>query len=901
LLGIKDFLFKHRIFLIILLLFGIPFALYWRELLGNIMMVSGDGYLSLSKSFFEKNALLHGELPLWNGFSVLGTPYLSEPGNSFFYPLKLILFIFPPVLFSNLYYILSLGLGGIFTYFFVKEATKRELVSIIAAVVFLVSIFIGGYRKEHTMVYSTIIWLPLILFFILRFADSFKRKHLVFTAMAMSIQFFAGFPQICFYTYILAFAFFLYLCITRKRKSIEIIKDILITGLFLVAFTAIELLPQIKNIMDSGRGSADFFSLFSTQPEIALMTVFPYVFGDIYNPLGPMSSAEISIELYIGIIPLIYALYAIRYHFKEKLIRFFAIAAIIAFVYSSCMHIPLLGQFISKIPVLGMFNVQSRIMFIAIFSGVFCFAWGIKDLNDAESIKRLARFSFLMFLFVSALAIVIFSASFAPTASEHNAYLSSNFFNIFGISIIISAINALCVSTVYIIRNKEKLWRVVPVVIMVVLCMVTVGDVWRFSKIYAGSDYEAQTHTSEIQTLLHLPGIQETRITAIMNSGNYYGSIYQESGLIDNRSTLTGIRNINGWTEFENYNNNKLLGKAESRYSAGVNKLIAEGNDILSMLAVRYVLCPKGSQLQPQIPKNIESQLLFDPASFNIPADGKLFEKDYPMTILTNRYYLISFDMSADDNGGAEIFYVDFYGGTNYDRNEQQKNIEILKGNHSYNVCIYSGDNVPPKPVNVRIVSISHNALKISNVRVSLMAESTTPAAYRDVAETERYTIYENLDAKALLNVAKNTKNITDGNDLINYPDTYPGMDKTSYVENFKDMSSDGELSDILIKTNSVTAKINTQRGAFVNHAQSFQADWKAYIDGQQVPIFRVNGVIQGIEVPPGQHNIRFVFDPGIVKIGIAITLIGIATAILFLLNCRYNYFKRNNKTGIKH
>jgi uncharacterized membrane protein YfhO len=109
-------------------------------------------------------------------------------------------------------------------------------------------------------------------------------------------------------------------------------------------------------------------------------------------------------------------------------------------------------------------------------------------------------------------------------------------------------------------------------------------------------------------------------------------------------------------------------------------------------------------------------------------------------------------------------------------------------------------------------------------------------------------------------------------------------MDRISYVEGFKSFSTGGDLEILSINNNSLSARVSSDSPTFVVHSQSYYPGWKAYVDDMPAHIYLVNGVVQGIEVPAGEHIVKFRYDPWSVKIGVAISILALLSAAFYLL-----------------
>lgn len=89
----------------------------------------------------------------------------------------------------------------------------------------------------------------------------------------------------------------------------------------------------------------------------------------------------------------------------------------------------------------------------------------------------------------------------------------------------------------------------------------------------------------------------------------------------------------------------------------------------------------------------------------------------------------------------------------------------------------------------------------------------------------------------------------------------------------------------------------NSNEGFAVFSEMYYQNGWKAMIDGKETPIYRVNYVLRGLQIPAGKHTIEFKFEPEVVKTGSTITLI--SSLLIFLLIGAGVYLENKKKQSV--
>lgn len=81
----------------------------------------------------------------------------------------------------------------------------------------------------------------------------------------------------------------------------------------------------------------------------------------------------------------------------------------------------------------------------------------------------------------------------------------------------------------------------------------------------------------------------------------------------------------------------------------------------------------------------------------------------------------------------------------------------------------------------------------------------------------------------------------------------------------------------------SIEIQTNSPADGLLSVALVYYPGWRAEIDSQQVPILRANGALSAIELPAGDHQVTFTYQPLSFTIGAAISLIGWVGLLAFL------------------
>jgi uncharacterized membrane protein YfhO len=64
----------------------------------------------------------------------------------------------------------------------------------------------------------------------------------------------------------------------------------------------------------------------------------------------------------------------------------------------------------------------------------------------------------------------------------------------------------------------------------------------------------------------------------------------------------------------------------------------------------------------------------------------------------------------------------------------------------------------------------------------------------------------------------------------------------------------------------------------------AYYPGWRAYLDGEQTPMYRADYLFRAVALPPGRHLVQFRYEPESLETGLAVARLAVALLALALL-----------------
>lgn len=863
------------------------FLFYSKYYFVDMFPMSGDVFTYFGNFIFQKNALTAGDFPLWNKWLSAGSPALFSLSPT------ILLNIFPLKFIGYAIYIVPVALGATFAYLYFKKIGCTDWASLAISICYLFSIHLGGLRKSHIVLVITISMLPLLLFLIEQYFSVRKLRWLLTTALVMGLQFYIGFPQQVIYTdlflaaYLLTFGF-------HYRIEIKVMLRHgmvwIFTYLGIICFSLIPMLQQ--NIFYAAGGavgsSYETFTSYSIHFVKLIQMIFPRFFnGDVYQAFGPYYSSEMDVEIFLGQMILISIFAGAFFLFRNFRVRFGIIAMGSTFLYAALGAVPPLAKVIYGIPILGDFRCAGRVLFLFIFSGFTLAALVLSEIERTIPYQKYFKFTVIavgvvaVFVAVAAFSVIIVLGTSQGFTRDvffaFTSYLKSTFLRNIAVMIV-------CVSCLALLWwKRERMKRY----FLPVFCSVITVTV-----LFDTIPYTIVTSPCKIEDISEIPD----DIISLRDVARDY-KVWDALNIVDagagnivsgNRSMAREIAALNAYIAM----NNPFLYRMMTQHptmpmnfsglmsgTQNAEQILRMQQPFLSMMGVKYIIdsssiLNKGTE-SFDISFNggitlVQRDSILLPASSNEVYGTDLHVESGEIALKKDTYYKIEFSCNSPCK---QDFYCDF-AAEGYDDEAQNLGFTIQPGDQHYSGIMNSGNPTVASNILWRVISQVDTELELRDFKIIELETRRIDDAYTFWDEIEGVEVYENSHAREVLYVPDKIVPI-DKQDLL-YQRTWEyQLDRFNYIVGQAPKTfhpKQVQITEVDFRTNSISAQISTDEDTFVNFSQCYYPGWNAYVDNKKTELYKVNGLIMGIDVPQGEHKIEFRFEPLAVLIGGIIT-----------------------------
>lgn len=526
-----------------------------------------------------------GQLPLWNPYAFSGYPLLGDFQSAPLYPLNVLFFLLPFHISWSILVFLQPILGGIFLFMYLRSLKLRPEACILGSLALVFSGFFISWLEWNNILH-VVIWLPLILLAQDKLITKWQWKWGVIFLLAEICSLFAGHLQIVFYCLCMSNLYLFARIIqkvTLKRmrvlSSLRTLAPFAFLGIVIALITAIAWIPTLQFILLSGR-SLDQTPL--NQPgwfipwQHLVQFVIPDFFGNptTLNYWGVWNYAEL--VGYVGIIPLIFALYAMFFRHDKKT-YFFTMLAVVSLLFALPTVIAQ-APFRLNIPLLST-SQPTRLLFVTDFALAILASLGF----DYFLITKQKRIGFVLgligMLFCSVWVIVLTFGNMVMISVENLHTVKQNLVFptlLFGASVVVILLILLFK------KGKAIAWSL----ICIVLCISAIDLVrfgWKFTP-FTPQKY-LFPYTKTIQFLQS-------------HSGNYRYMTTNDQIMPPNFSTYYRLQSIDGYDPLYILSYGEFIaamqrGKPNITPPFGYNRIITPHNfesPLINIVGVKYVL-----------------------------------------------------------------------------------------------------------------------------------------------------------------------------------------------------------------------------------------------------------------------------------------------------------------------
>jgi hypothetical protein len=349
---------------------------------------------------FLATRLQQGNLPLWNPWIYLGTPFLASLQNGALYPPSVLLLLPFPLGF-NLFVLLHfvMALAGFWL------LSRGRGLSVAAASVGCLTFTLGGYLVSMVNLTShlqTAVWAPWALFYWQRSTERGRTSDFAAFTLVVTGSLLAGAPEVLLMMVGLLAAWTACAAPGSRVARLRLHGTLAVLVVMAIGLAALQVLPTLEYIAHSNRRGAlslEEVAAWSLQPISLIQWLLPH--SALPRPAPRLESTSPWIEsIYLGLAPLCLVASGLA---RGREGRFWAAVTVVALLLALGASTPVLPLAYSLFPaIVGKFRYPEKFYFLVHFAAALLAAEGAEALFRGD--ERSHRLSCLV---ASALLVLV--------------------------------------------------------------------------------------------------------------------------------------------------------------------------------------------------------------------------------------------------------------------------------------------------------------------------------------------------------------------------------------------------------------------------------------------------------------------------------------------------------------
>lgn len=911
---------------------------------------------NLGVRYLIGESIRQGIIPLWNPYIFAGMPLLATVYPGALYPPNWLFALLPPVWAINLVVITTFQLCLLGTYLFARSIKLSRLGALVAAITFSFGGFmiahIGHTSRIAAALWLPFVLLAIeklhqqnqwrwvclgAIFIFLQFVAG-EPQMLFFTALVSSF-------------YVLFSLVFREQKVARGR----FVLNGALMALCGALFSFVLLLPARELQSQGARANLAYehFSAFSLPPQQTLAFLMPYFFGGaaqppyLQSPAGSSFWGEWTINVsagYVGLIGLMLCVIAIIKARKPSLTWLWLFIAVVSLTLAFGGYLPFgINQYLHQIPGYNVFRGSYRHLLEYTFALAMLAGTGITHLTEFRDQKRWREVA--LGIFVVGVALLFALAMYCvfanrlvtrtPRLQEFGSLRNAEAW----IPILLFCLGS---AALLVYAKWQRPMTAVMVAVVVMLDLASFG--WFYE--WRNPDLKEMSRRVPDAPTVKFIKAKEPDLHSFRIVGHGTAPFKENYELLNfpNNSIMRGLQSVNGYDVLRLSRVAEMAGDLDEEGKVIDTTAFSAEHQGFNLFNVKYLLRERPHQTE--FAETIALQgIKFSALPLNLKnSPGSHFELNVAKSQATEIAVISSMANSIPLKDGTPILKLKLYAAGKmierellagrdtsewaYDRDDVKASIQHTRAPviESWDVSGFQGhrylarlsfDRAEIEKVEIDYVAPSAECFVM---RISLFDATTQTSSpiygvalpsdrWRRIYDDGPVEIYENQKAlprawfvrELLVKSEADVRNAIKTGQFADGAPFNPRQSALLELEDFGGQSfqlpqiGDSENASVKITNYSaprIALETNHNAPSFLVLSEVYYPGWQARVDGQAVPLWRVNHSLRGVALPAGQHKVEVLYTASSFYTGAKFAGIGLSVLILGAIASSFWGFK---------